>query len=182
MGFNSTVIVRNDALGCIKADPEFGKKVADAIGSLSHIKKGIDIASGYNANAATVVETHHASNTAIVAVGGNHATVIGWAGDVPHHEEAGQIDILRELAEKLGYRLVKKPKAKTVKMTPEQLADAILGSMTAEQLSAAILGNKIPDQSVELVAPTGLACGLTPQAIKVYELSKTQQQEQAKVD
>lgn len=113
MGFNSTVLVRNDALGCIEKDPEFGKKIADAIHRLSHERKGIDIGSGFNVNAATVVETHHASGTALVAVGGNHATVVTSVGDVPHHEEEGQIKILQALAEQLGYRLVKKTKAKT---------------------------------------------------------------------
>lgn len=47
MGFNTTVLVLNDALGCIAEDAEFGKKIADAVSALNgNTLGGINIASG----------------------------------------------------------------------------------------------------------------------------------------
>lgn len=113
MGFNTTIIVRNDGIHDIAADPEFGKKVAEAIQGLNlreNRDRGIDIAAGSSVNAATVIETHHASSVALVAVGGNYATVLDHTADVHHHTEAGQVAILESLAGKLGFALIKKGK------------------------------------------------------------------------
>jgi hypothetical protein len=112
MGFNTTVVVMNDALGDIENDPEFGKRLASAIHSVGSQK--VDVSAHHSngrsisGNAATVIETHHCGDTALVAVGGNHGTVIAWAGDVPHHKTEGQLKLLQALAEKLGYHLVEK--------------------------------------------------------------------------
>lgn len=117
MGFNTTVIVMNDALGDIEADREFGKKLVAAIHGLSLREdrdKGINVSArngnSISGNAATVVETHHADSTAIVAVGGNYAHVLGWAGNVPHHKDEGKLACLKALAEEMGFSLVKKAK------------------------------------------------------------------------
>ena len=112
MGFNTTVVVMNDNLHLIEKDPEFGKRLAQAIMRLDGEDKPANVAA-YGAqciaaNAATVIETHHNSSTAIVAVGGNYAHVLGWAGDVPHHTDEGKLACLKALAEAMGYRLVKK--------------------------------------------------------------------------
>ncbi len=112
MGFNTTVLVQNDALGAIENDTEFGKKLSNAIGMLSlrmHDEHGVDISSGGNVNAATVLETHHADNIAIVAVGGNYATMLHQVGGrISHHKVEDQEKLLKEWADKLGFRLVKK--------------------------------------------------------------------------
>lgn len=112
MGLNSTLIILNDGLHQISEDKDFGQKVADAIQKVRHGKPEV-ISSGSHANVAYVVETHHADYTSIVAVGGNHATQIGTThGTTHHHKDETQIEILKQLAEKMGYRLVKKRKTK----------------------------------------------------------------------
>lgn len=111
MGYNTTVVVYNDALGTIAKDPEFGKNLAKAISQMTGRDEHIDVPSGSHANAAMVVETHHADNTALITVAANlgikHLEVGGWN----HHETAGQERVLREWAHRLGFDLV--PKAKT---------------------------------------------------------------------
>lgn len=105
MGFNTTVIVLNDALSDIERDPEFGKKLAAAIRHIGAYcpKGGVNISARGHVNAATVVETHHADSNTIVVVGGNQATQIGFSfGDHdPEH-------VMRALAAQLGFVVRKK--------------------------------------------------------------------------
>lgn len=107
MGYNTSVIILNDALGSIEKDTEFGKKVCDAVCRLSG-KGDIDISSGCNVNAATVIETHHADFTTLLAFGGNCVSVLGSIYDYKHNEAEVQVRLLQEAADKLGYKLVKK--------------------------------------------------------------------------
>lgn len=116
MGFNTTIVIRNDALHQIKDDPEFGRKLVDAILNLNDPRyKGrlLEVPAGNHANAAQVVETHHADLTSIVTVGGNlgvhHGTFGGWR----HTEEKAQRDLVRMWAEKLGMKVTyTEPEAK----------------------------------------------------------------------
>ena len=116
MGYNTTVVVLNDALGDIEKDPEFGKKLAQAISaSLSNPRERddrgyhqtVEVSAGCSANAAHVVETHHGDNTTLVAVGGNLGQQVfetwGWR----HHTTPEEL--LRRWASELGYDLRKKP-------------------------------------------------------------------------
>jgi len=95
MGYNTTVIVMNDALGQIENDPEFGKKLAAAIRANGLRNKPVDVDAGYHGNAATVIETHHADFTAVVGVGGNTGIVLETfsTGRGPDRE-----DLLKRLA------------------------------------------------------------------------------------
>lgn len=114
MGYNSTVIVMNDALHAIREDPEFGRKLAQAILTLNrHEGRGVDISAGMHCNAAIAIETHHADSNTIIAVGGNCATVLG-ATYGTHHEKEDQLEILKQLADKLGYSLRKKKERKQI--------------------------------------------------------------------
>lgn len=125
MGYNTTVIVLNDALDHIANDPEFGKTLARAISQLGSGRpgiRGIDVPAcrydneghvcGMHINAATVIETHHADMNAIVAVGGNCATQIGMTWGTHHKEEDKKL-ILQQLADELGYSLRRKPHARS---------------------------------------------------------------------
>jgi hypothetical protein len=113
MGWNTTVIVLNDAIDMIKDDVDFGRNLYYAILELQRGKQ-VDIPArssrgGIHCNAATAVETHHADDTAIVAVGQNCATELGRCYYTGFHgEEQGKLNILRQLADNMGYRLVKK--------------------------------------------------------------------------
>ena len=88
MGYNTTVVVMNDALGAIANDPKFGESLQRAVCEAQRGKpvdvpaysyrNGVDQEwTGVHCNAATVIETHHADDTSLVAVGGNTGTSLG---------------------------------------------------------------------------------------------------------
>lgn len=114
MGYNATVVVLVDALDRLEKDPAFGKHLAGAIRSMmTHRMDRVDVGSGGHANAAHVVEVHHADNTSLVTVGGNlgvsQLQTHGWR----HPEPAMQERMLREWADKLGFDVVARPKFTT---------------------------------------------------------------------
>lgn len=79
MGFNTTVVVMNDALDAIRDDPGFGRRLYDAVLKLQHGKTVNVAARGLHrihCNAATVIETHHADYFVTVKVGGNYGEVL----------------------------------------------------------------------------------------------------------
>jgi hypothetical protein len=110
MGHNTSVIVLNDALDQIAKDPEFGKNLADAISQLS-ARRGerVDVHAGNHCNAASVIETHHADQSALLLIGGNYGSVVGRTFGWSHHEKDAQIEMLRRILDDMGYRIVKKP-------------------------------------------------------------------------
>jgi len=114
MGYNATVVVMVDALDRLEKDPTFGKSLADAIRlMMTHRPDRLDVGSGGHANAAHVVEVHHADSTSLVTIGGNlgvsHLQTYGWR----HTEPALQERMLREWADKLGFDVVARPKSTT---------------------------------------------------------------------
>jgi len=106
MGYNTTVVVMNDALDQIKNDPAFGEKLARAVMGFNIPVRGKDVAAGNFVNAATVVSQHHADAVHLVAVGGNYGRDLGHV--VSWRDQTDDEKILRALADKLGYTLRKK--------------------------------------------------------------------------
>jgi len=80
MGYNTTVVVLNDALDVIASDPGFGKRLAQAIMAVSRRSTPVDVAAhgdkSIHCNAATVIESHHADYDVLVKVGGNRGKVV----------------------------------------------------------------------------------------------------------
>lgn len=82
MGYNTTVVVMNDALDVIEADPQFGARLAAAIRyagafpQLEHVNVEAHSSNCLHSNAAIVVETHHSSVTVTVEVGQNYGKVV----------------------------------------------------------------------------------------------------------
>lgn len=110
MGFNATIVVMVDSLHEIEVDKAFGKKVSDAILSVGCYNKPVDISCGGHCNAATVIDSHHADQTSLIAVGGNYATVLlPYAGGYAHHTPEAKEAILREFARQMGFTLHRKP-------------------------------------------------------------------------
>jgi hypothetical protein len=76
MGFNTTVVVMNDALSEISQDKEFGLKLQAAVAHAYCYGCPVPISSGGMATAALVVESHHADEMKLVMVGGNKGVVV----------------------------------------------------------------------------------------------------------
>lgn len=118
MGFNTTVVVLNDALDQIRDDPEFGKKLYDAVlksGAFYPEKRPIFVRAGNHVNAATVVETHHADGLMIVAVGANGGRVVGsthWERLRVDGDEEFREQIIRDLARDVRDLVVSKRRRK----------------------------------------------------------------------
>lgn len=104
MGYNTTLVILNDALHEIENDKEFGMKVAQAARRVSGYGHSLDIDSGNHCNAATVVETHHADQIKLIAVGGNCGEDLGYVGNWNANKE----QMLRSLAESMGFTVSKK--------------------------------------------------------------------------
>lgn len=77
MGFNTVLVVLNDRLSEIECDPEFGKKVVDAIRQFSPSRAD---RLPYITGQTQVLSICHADTMQIVAVGGNAGRVIGYGG------------------------------------------------------------------------------------------------------
>ncbi|KWU19158.1 hypothetical protein [Burkholderia cenocepacia] len=108
MGYNATVVIRNDALKQIASDPKFGEKLAEAVTEAAATVHGtLEVAAGNHANAAQVVECHHADTTVVVAVGGNLGAVMTSNFGYRLNDPELQLALVRRWADKLGYRLEK---------------------------------------------------------------------------
>lgn len=111
MGFVATVVFNVDLLHCVKDDAEFGKKVYQTIMSVNNSDRDeIAIHSGMGC-AATAVQCHHAAvGMPLIVGGGNFFTKI----DNVYLSERGDLEmqLLIKLAEKHGFNLHRKRKAK----------------------------------------------------------------------
>jgi hypothetical protein len=78
MGFQTTIIIRNDAIGDIQRNPaQFVDGLLHAINEVSAgDTKGWDVPCGNHANVARVIEVHHSDSTTIVASGGSTAELL----------------------------------------------------------------------------------------------------------
>ena len=119
MGCNATVVVMMDGLQNIEQDPDFGKKLSQACRAAG--SRPVDVSALGHVNAATVIETHHADHTVVVAVGGNYGTVLGHSGGYRHHEESDKVRILKELAAEMGYDIHKKRKESQILSFPRHI-------------------------------------------------------------
>lgn len=104
MGFNSTILIRNDFLNEVKDDPEFGKKVFHAI---QHGPQKYPSPSG----SFQVITVDHADSYYLIIAGGNAATPIAATGGYHMNPRIpkDQDTLLRRFVKQLGYRLVRLP-------------------------------------------------------------------------
>lgn len=130
MGFDTIAIINNDCLHEMKKDPELGEKIDLAIARVGTSEKwGPATFPG-----GRIVTTFHASGVCVVAVGGRTASILGWGigTDGSHSSPEDQEKILRQVVDKLGFRL--EPKAGTA---PEKMAFTF-----AKQLAAGCIHTK----------------------------------------
>ena len=113
MGFNTTLILMNDALEQIRDDKNLGRKLADAVLKVS-LGKAVDVNAGNHCNAITVLESHHADQYNMVAVGGNYAIDFGHVypqyrvSEFNDNGDVQKLAIIRAMADTMGYTLTKK--------------------------------------------------------------------------
>lgn len=110
MGFNSVVLICNDAISEIENDP--GGWWRKAWQKLCLLGRDDDGTFGYGNHGGyfQAVLNQHADCTGVIIVGGNHATVVDTTHLNDHHTEDGQDAILKDILEKRGYRVTKKKK------------------------------------------------------------------------
>ncbi len=114
MGFNTGILLLNDALYAAEQDKEgFATNLLRAIGEQVRHKPydSVDFAIGNNVNGGTVFWQTHADVTGVVAIGQNCTTTLFSRWNTPqHHTYDGQVEILREIAASLGYNISRKQK------------------------------------------------------------------------
>ena len=109
MGYNTPVLLLNDGMHEIANDPTLAKRMAQASATAHMIGKAVDVSAGNHSNAVSVLPSAHADIVQVIAFGGNHATILGSFMNGGHHYTIDdQIELVRKLADKLGYRLTKK--------------------------------------------------------------------------
>ncbi len=110
MGFNSVLFICNDAINEIEKDPAgWWQK---AWHHLNFLGKGDGtFGFGNHANGFQAVWCQHADTLGVIVVGANYAEAMTY---FPWHrgmsEEERNLKALQSLADKLGYRIVKKVK------------------------------------------------------------------------
>lgn len=117
MGWNTGVIILNDAVHAIENNPdEFVNGRRGLSAAMSQFMAGrnerkfIDIGVGGHVNAASVFHQQHADSVGVYALGGNYASELGslhW-GNQGHHEDEQKVKLLERIADQLGYKLVPK--------------------------------------------------------------------------
>jgi hypothetical protein len=110
MGWNSAIVVLHDQLSSIERDPKrFVECLNNAIMSAA-VNQEVHIPG------AVLVHTAHADSLGIIAVGGNCGDHLGYVYGVSNRgTDESRIEIVKQLADNLGYRLSRKPKKKSSK-------------------------------------------------------------------
>lgn len=105
MGFNTTVLILNDAVHTLTEDKDFPEKLVSAIHEMYTKREPVDVSILGHVNAVTVLAQEHADIMQILAIGGNTGWVLG-SGSCYNSAHL----LLRTLAEQHGFRLVKTTK------------------------------------------------------------------------
>ena len=112
MGFNSVVVVMNDALGMIEEDPTFGRNLAQE--TMTYRRTGGDVPAhsptgrGVFCNAATVLSCQHADVPQVVVVKHNTGWVYEYGKALPDHV----LEDLKWVLDQHGFAVRKKPTKK----------------------------------------------------------------------
>lgn len=110
MGYNTGILILNDASHLIKENPEsFVNNMTRAMGRMSSARETQDFAIGYHANGGTVFHVDHADVVGVYAIGGNHVSrmALEFNGG-KHYTLEEKVKLLKSMADQLGYRISKK--------------------------------------------------------------------------
>ena len=115
MGGNSVVFICNDAWGEIDKDPAgWWAKTREALMSSACMGgETKEYGFGCHANGFRAIWNLHADFGGLIAVGGNWAQVISsMYGCWRHNDPKVQLELLAKAADRLGYKLIRKPRSK----------------------------------------------------------------------
>lgn len=111
MGFNTPVLILNDAADGLKTDTQFGPRLLDAMSEANRSEyrdHGKSVVLGHHGNGAYAFAAQHADDVQVIAFGGNCMTSLGMVyGGWSQMTDPDKL--MRSLAQTLGYRLVKLP-------------------------------------------------------------------------
>ena len=121
MGYNTMVLFLNDGLDQARKNATGVLALVDRhCQSLRHDGMGrdgrrVELPAGNHANAVHLVSCLHADEVALIAAGGNYATLLGsvYMGSAAgHHTEEQQLELLKAILDPMGYHVVRKPEKK----------------------------------------------------------------------
>ncbi len=106
MGFRTVVILFNDQASEWEKDPSLGKKIAQAMNHANSKERPHDADLGYG----RVVECAHADTQTLGVLNSYNFMPLTYSHWFPNQSnEDMQLALLKQAADKLGYRLTKKP-------------------------------------------------------------------------
>jgi len=110
MGFRTVVVLYNDQASSWEADPELGRKISQRMSFAMGSKKDKEADLGYG----RVVECQHADVQTLAVIDGYDFKALAYDHWYQNKsDEEMQLRLLKEAAEKLGYRLTRMPQKKT---------------------------------------------------------------------
>lgn len=114
MGYNKVILCLNDFDHHIDEDPvSWWQSCQAAFSKLSWKRDAFGPKMSHGLYQTQAVWQEHADVAGVIIVGGNYATVIGTGSACNgHHSEEAQIAILKEVLERKGYTIRKKPSRK----------------------------------------------------------------------
>jgi len=110
MGFRTVVVLYNDQCSEWEKDPNLGRKISTGMNYAMNPDNGGNF-SGADLNYGMVVECAHADTQRLLALDGYRAHWLPGASHWRRNDttEAMKLRLLKEAADELGYKLVKKP-------------------------------------------------------------------------
>jgi hypothetical protein len=110
MGFDTTVVFNMDAVDGIKTDPKFSENLYYALLKGSTQRQLVSVPIGGYTSGAVVVESHHGDLIVPVMIGAPGGMAIPEAAVHynPNNVEGCYIELLKNLADHYGYRLIRK--------------------------------------------------------------------------
>jgi len=118
MGYNKVVFLCNDAERQVTDDPAgwwdscrnaFYRLMRKDCNTKTYVQEPETFGHGSYCNYWQAVWNEHADVVAVILAGGNHATVLGsCTNGGQHHDEESQLEVLRHVLDRMGYRISKK--------------------------------------------------------------------------
>ena len=115
MGFHSLLLINHDVAGYIDKDPaEFWRNAWHAINRSRSVPQQFGCGGAHPVGVALLCDDSDTLRLMLIG-GGSAETLAALGTDLPPHSEDAQLTVLRQAADRKGYRLTKKPAVKPPK-------------------------------------------------------------------